>query len=120
MRGPSLPTIKRLFSVSGNRCAFPGCHMPLIDTISGKVIGQICHIKARRPGEARYDPTLVGKALHAFENLILLCPTHHKIVDKDEKTYPVERMLAIKAMHEEKFVSSEAPTDQMAQALQRG
>lgn len=119
MRSPSIATIKRLFSVSGNTCAFPECDMTLVSTASDKVIGQICHIKAKRPGEARYDLRLSSKELHGFGNLILLCPTHHKIIDTDENTYTVERMLRMKAVHEEKHANSSIPSDQVVNALRR-
>ena len=56
MSGPSVATIKRLFAVSGNRCAFPGCTTPLVDPTSGKVTGRICHIRARNPQGPRHDP----------------------------------------------------------------
>ena len=38
---------------------------------------------------------------HAFENLILLCGNHHTVVDDDEEAYTVERLLAMKAAHEQ-------------------
>src|SRR5712692_8087712 len=47
---PSRTTIKRLFAVSSNKCAFPKSESPLID---GKtVIGRVCHIKAQNAGLA--------------------------------------------------------------------
>ena len=42
---PSQRTIKRLFAVSGNRCAFPNCQTHLSDE-HGIIIGEICHIEA--------------------------------------------------------------------------
>ena len=51
--GPSTPTVKRLFAVSGNRCAFPGCTLPLVDQASSEVLGEICHIQARSPNGPR-------------------------------------------------------------------
>ncbi len=37
----------------------------------------------------------------AFANLILLCSAHHKLVDRDEPTYPVERLEEWKADNED-------------------
>jgi len=51
---PTETTIKRLFAVSGNRCAFPGCTAVLVT--GGVVTGEICHIKAQNPQGPRYDP----------------------------------------------------------------
>jgi hypothetical protein len=96
--GPSTPTIKRLFALSGNRCAFPNCNatMALNDTL----VGQICHIRARKPNAARYDPAQTAAERHDYDNLILLCPPHHKVVDDDEESYTVERLRKMKADHE--------------------
>ena len=90
MAGPSAPTIKRLFAVSGNTCAFPGCNIPLVDATSGKVTARICHIKARQPGGPRYDAQQTEDERHAFENLVLMCPMHHDVIDSDAETYTVE------------------------------
>ena len=96
MSYPSVATIKRLFAVSGNVCAFPGCRNPLVDSASGKVTGRICHIKASKPGAARYDASQSDNARNAFENLLLMCPIHHDVIDSDLESYTVERLQAIK------------------------
>jgi hypothetical protein len=57
MNSPSNKTIKRLFALSGNACAFPKCPVFLVDEDNGSVVGEICHIKARNPHGARYDST---------------------------------------------------------------
>jgi hypothetical protein len=49
--GPTTATIKRLFSVAGNRCAFPGCTATLV--IGDTVTAEICHIKAQSGGGPR-------------------------------------------------------------------
>jgi hypothetical protein len=100
MGQPSIPTIKRLFAVSGNRCAFPGCHSALIDPNSGKVIGEICHIKANRAGGPRYDQNQTEEERQGFDNLLILCPNHHEIIDADVEAYTVERLRAMKMKHE--------------------
>jgi hypothetical protein len=97
---PSVATIKRLFAVSGNRCAFPKCSNQLVEPTTGKVTGRICHIKGRKPGGPRYDPQQTDAERHAFENLILMCPIHHDVIDADEIAYTVERLQAIKDKHE--------------------
>lgn len=119
MKEPSRPTYKRLFALSGNRCAFPGCDVPIIDAASGEVVGETCHIHAKRPGGARYDPRLSNQEVHAFENLILMCPTHHTIVDRDETSYSVERLRQIKAQHEAKYVNGQMPSDGVVEVLRR-
>ena len=57
----------------GNLCAFPGCgqHQYL----------EITHILSRQPGGPRYDPgEPVGTGT---ANVIVLCPTHHHLVDAE-------------------------------------
>src|SRR5215207_7958997 len=98
---PTSPTIKRLFAVCGNECAFPGCTQPMVDT--GIIVGDMCHIKGDRPGAARYDPQQSEAERQSFENVILLCPTHHRMVDGDEATYTAEVLIDMKADHEGRF-----------------
>jgi hypothetical protein len=117
MAGPTQATIKRLFAVSGNRCAFPGCKTPLVHSASGKVTGRICHIKARKPGWARYDPDQTDEERHAFENLILMCPVHHDVIDSDEETYTVEKLQEIKARHETENAYGYEPSDAIVNQL---
>jgi hypothetical protein len=96
--GPSLPTIKQLFAHSGNRCAFPQCTEALLR--GSTVVGKICHIKAAKPKGPRYDPQQSATERHSYDNLILLCGTHHTVIDDDEKTYPAARIIKMKADHE--------------------
>ncbi|UWU66096.1 hypothetical protein [Bradyrhizobium sp. NC92] len=97
---PTESTLKRLFALSGNRCPFPNC--PATLTYNGRLIGEVCHIKGDNPGAARYDPAQTDKERQAYENLIAMCPTHHTVIDDDEESYPVYRILKMKADHEAK------------------
>jgi hypothetical protein len=72
----------------------------MIDPVSGAVVGDVCHIRGANPESARYEAAQPERERHAFENLIVLCPTHHRIIDTDERTYTVERLTAIKRRHE--------------------
>ncbi|WP_352517533.1 HNH endonuclease [Mesorhizobium sp. M0046] len=96
---PRTSTIKRLFALSGNRCAFPKCTAPM--AIDETLVGEVCHIKGAKPGSARHDPAQSPEERHAFANLILMCPTHHTVVDDDEESYPVDRLVRLKRDHEE-------------------
>jgi hypothetical protein len=99
VKEPSLPTVKRLFALSQNRCAFINCGVPLVED-SGTVTGIICHIKARSKGGPRYDPKQTAEERHSFENLILLCNRHSKVVDSEPCKYSVELLQEMKEMHE--------------------
>jgi len=114
MAGPSVATVKRLFAVSGNRCAFPGCTLPLVDDASGKVTGRICHIKADSSGGPRYDADQSDDERHGFANLVLMCPLHHDVIDSEVKTYTVEKLLEIKARHEARYTGGAQPSDDVA------
>lgn len=92
-------TIKSLFAKSQNRCAMPDCRAALV--IGDTVVGEICHIRARRKGGARYDPTLSEEEKNSAVNLVLLCQTCHTLVDRDKRgAFPVEWLEGVKAQHE--------------------
>lgn len=114
MSGPDTKTIKRLFAVSGNRCAFPKCQSTLVDTDTGKVTGRICHIRGFRPGSSRYDPQQSEAERHGYENLLLMCPSHHDVVDSDPESYTVERLGEIKSRHEALYAGGSEPSDEIA------
>lgn len=114
MGSPTVATIKRLFAVSGNRCAFPKCSLQLVDPPTGKVTGRISHIKARQPGGPRYDESQTEEQRHSFENLLLLCPIHHDVIDDDPQSYTVNRLTEIKAEHESSQVSVPETNDAVA------
>ena len=99
MAGPSDKTVKKLFALSRNRCAYPKCETPIVHS-SGTVVGEVCHIKAQNIGGPRFDAKQSDEARHAFDNLILLCSVHHRVVDDQSATYTVELLAEIKEMHE--------------------
>lgn len=99
MSEPTKQTIKRLFALSGNLCAFPGCSLPMVES-AGTVAGEICHIQAKSKGGPRYNASLSIKDRHAFENLILLCSHHHKIIDTQTEIYTTETLIELKCIHE--------------------
>jgi hypothetical protein len=95
---PTEQTLKKLFALSRNVCAFPRCTRHIVREET--VVGKVCHIKAASPGGPRYDPAQSDEERHGFDNLILLCGEHHDIVDDDIVTYPVGALTAMKAQHE--------------------
>lgn len=103
--GYSDPTLKKLFALSGNQCAFPGCPAPIIDDDTGLVVGEICHIKGKSPKGPRYDGTQSDEERNGYDNLLLMCDPHNKIVDHKETrdNYPPERLRKFKNDHEAPF-----------------
>ncbi|WP_121821682.1 HNH endonuclease signature motif containing protein [Halostella salina] len=80
-------TLKELWGASKNECAHPDCDMQLADPDGDGVIGEICHIQAQNEGGPRYDSSLDEEEVDSASNLILLCPTHHTVVDKNPEDY---------------------------------
>jgi hypothetical protein len=101
----SVPTLKKLFALSGNQCAYPDCSAPIIDGDSGIVVGEICHIKGKNPGGPRYDPNQSDEERNSYENLLLMCDPHNKVVDHKETrhNFPSEKLQEYKRNHEERF-----------------
>ncbi len=101
----SQKTVKRLFAASGGICAFPGCNTRLVDPDSGALLGEMCHIHAASLGGPRYDPSLSDDDRNKDSNLIILCPTHHSLIDQDEETYTSAKLKSIKNTHEETVIA---------------
>jgi hypothetical protein len=111
MAKPTDPTWKRLFAVSGNRCAYRGCPQPLIDETTGAVVGEVCHIRGDKKGAKRFDESQSDKDRHGYDNLILMCGTHHTVIDSDEAIFTPEVLLALKAEHEARWKGDPQPDD---------
>lgn len=78
---PTVQTLKILFGMSDNCCSFPGCEQIMCSPEWDAVLGEVCHICARSSGGPRYDPIQSDDERNQYSNLILLCPTHHTLVD---------------------------------------
>lgn len=95
-------TIKRLFGLARNKCAFPHCEKEMSDENSAKH-SNICHIEAANKGGERWNYDMTDLQRADYDNLILLCPPHHE----ETNDYSVADLKSMKKMHE----------DQMAQRL---
>ncbi len=106
-RSYSQKTLKVLFAFCGNRCAEPNCtNMMVIDATdaSGElVVGQIAHIYAVADNGPRGKPGLTEAERNAPDNLILLCPTHHVVVDGQYETYPAATLFDWKEKRERRY-----------------
>ncbi|MEN8221233.1 MAG: SAVED domain-containing protein [Pseudomonadota bacterium] len=64
----------------------------------------IAHIIADSPEGPRGDATLSHNISKEFDNLMLLCDTHHRLIDKKEVDgHPVELLKAFKEEHEKRI-----------------
>ncbi|MEU5448274.1 MULTISPECIES: NACHT domain-containing NTPase [Streptomyces] len=100
---------KLLWVKSGDKCAFTGCHQELTVNVSESperrklvVIGEEAHIVAKEDDGPRGDPSMPSAERNSHENLMLLCPTHHTLIDKEKgANFSVETLLEMKRIHEE-------------------
>jgi len=93
---------KILWARSGNRCAI--CRLQLVaeQTIkdSESVLGEECHIISPAPNGPRHELGFSDDQLNALDNFILLCATHHKMIDNQCEKYSVPLVREIKQKHE--------------------
>src|SRR5436190_17573597 len=116
MSEPSRKTVKQLFGLCGNRCAFPKCTVPAVDP-SGSITVQICHIRGEKRGAARWDESQSDEERQGFDNLLLMCGRHHKVIDDDPDSYTPERLLQIKRAHEANAERQPEPDDETVDRL---
>lgn len=93
-------TIKRLFAVCSNQCAFPGCKTPIVEP-SGTVTGEIAHIRAANKNGPRYDVSQTDEERSSYANLILICSRHHTIIDTEVSEFPIELLTDYKRAQEQ-------------------
>ena len=91
---PRVDTVRRLYLLSGNLCAFPNCNQLMYDE-NENFVGKICHIEAAMPGGERFNPNMTNEERRKFENLVLMCEQHHIETNKVHE-YPVVKMKEIK------------------------
>ena len=99
--GITSKTRKILWARSGNRCAI--CRKELITSeksnVKATVVGEECQIISKKDDGPRGDSK--AKIEHdEFDNLILLCLEHHKVIDENEDEHTVEKLREIKRKHE--------------------
>lgn len=97
-------TEKILWGRAGATCSFLGCRRRLVGDVTrldgNVVLGEAAHIVAQSKDGPRgeYDPP--GSEMDSYENLILLCPEHHKVIDDQYHTYTTAKLLLMKEDHE--------------------
>ncbi len=97
--GISAKTLKILAVKSGNRCAFPECRRLLV-SVGNVVTGEVAHIVAESSDGPRGVSPLTIDERNSPENLIYLCPEHHKTIDDQPEIYTVPKLLQMKRDHE--------------------
>jgi len=103
-----------LWGRAGGRCNEPTCRRALTYFGEGgdlALTGETCHIRSKRPDGPRYDPNYPTELLDSYDNVLLMCGVHHKIVDTLPLEYPVEKLNKIKSEHEDWIIESLSPSD---------
>lgn len=107
-RRPSPAARRLLLERAANRCSFPGCNIDLIDS-NGVPFAEICNIEAYSPGGPRFNAARVSGAraslVSDIDNLIVLCPTHHRLVDGRPAEYTVNWLKSVRQNHENSFLA---------------
>lgn len=102
----STKDIKILWANAAGRCAFPDCREKLcaseVRDAAPYTIGEMAHIRGEKPKANRYDRSQTKAERVSYENRILLCPTHHTLIDKreNEGRYSVDVLHTLKVDHE--------------------
>ncbi|WP_249755639.1 HNH endonuclease [Microvenator marinus] len=107
-------TVLRVWSRAGGQCQFPGCTKDLTEDPLTKSVGnfaQIAHIVAASPDGPRGCEDLSQRLGDKFENLMLLCYPHHRLIDTDVDQYSVEVLNDMKRRHEDRLDAFLASTD---------
>ena len=72
---PLPDTLRRLYSLSGNQCAYPGCCQPMFNN-EGNFVGQICHIEGAKLIPLSEFVQRMNE-LNSADNIVLHC--HHGV-----------------------------------------
>ena len=100
---PSHNTLIHLWTSSGGRCQFEGCNCKVFcDDLTGHKFNaaNVAHIIAASPNGPRGNAHS-EELSNQLDNLMLLCPIHHKEVDSFPDKYPPSRLRGMKARQEQ-------------------
>ncbi|VXC57412.1 SAVED domain-containing protein [Chryseobacterium sp. 8AT] len=96
-----------LWGKSAGRCQYKGCNTSLYrDDLTQAEFNQcyIAHIVADSPKGPRGHVTRSEELKQSLNNLMLLCDTHHRLVDRVEiESHPEEVLLLMKKEHEDRI-----------------
>ncbi len=93
-----------LWGKSAGRCQYEGCNKILWQDLVTRAkfsTAYIAHIIADKEGGPRGDKILSERLKADISNLMLLCDTHHRLIDKEDVAgHPVERLQEMKKKSE--------------------
>jgi len=99
---------RKLWAASGGFCAKPDCHtdlFPFFDNGEITNIDELAHIIGQKSNGPRGNNILQLSKRDEFDNIILLCPTCHTIIDKNPSLFPENIILEWKKNHQQSIVN---------------
>ena len=97
-------TVMRLVGAGAGWCYRPECTTGslwhVLEDKTAVKLAEVAHIVAASNDGPRADSAAKDEELASFDNLLLLCPNCHTIVDKAHDSFPVELMQQWKRSHE--------------------
>lgn len=90
--------VKSIYASHAGLCAFCDCSYPA-STEDGTPLLQIAHIRPSTHAGPRGDQLTTHAEVNIKDNLILLCPRHHMVIDALPSEYTVERVVGIRDNH---------------------
>ena len=97
-------TRQMLWGRAAGKCAFPKCRIDCVESESATddptTIGENCHIIASADNGPRGDPSFDQSKRDLYNNLVLLCRNHHRIVDTQTIAHGTEQLRTYKRDHE--------------------
>ena len=98
--------VKLLWGKAAHRCSMPFCRRPLSpESPEGDeniILGEMAHIVGEKKTckSPRGLSKLPLEDRNRYSNMILLCATHHTLIDKDVKSWSVAKLHKTKREHE--------------------
>lgn len=100
---------RQLVALSGARCSIDSCQRALAIG-QNSFIGEVAMIESVVKNAPRFNSKLTIENITSLENLILLCPTCHRLVDMQPDVYSADWLKATKKKHLENLLSILSPT----------
>lgn len=103
-------TRQQLVAISGGRCSLENCRKVLVIG-ENSFIGEMAMIESVVEGGPRFNPNLTMEEITSLDNLILLCPTCHRLVDRQPEICSVDWLKSSKKKHLENMLSILSDSD---------
>jgi hypothetical protein len=88
--------------LSQGSCYYPGCGTPIVVLVGGQPEVNVERVRIRTANAhgPRYVAGMSEDAENSFDNLLLLCVPHRKMIDRDERAHPADLLETWKSQRE--------------------